>query len=182
MNVTNETDTNYTATLTVTYQDENGETIKTERQTFKQFAAGYQRYFLFSPQKSYASYTCELSLEEYTEEIFADRFSFHFEGLREQKMPIVKLANQGDHTLYPSIEIRFSCTEQSHPVLTLSRMFVLFDNNGEIYLIEKLGNKKTTTAIGYFSTVAYQTTEKKLSWPKELTGELECIFIFDILE
>ncbi len=182
LNVANETDTNYTATLNVTYLNESGEKIKTERQTFKQFSAGYQRYFLFRPGTAYDSYTCVISLEEYTDEIVADKISFKFDGFLERRYTIDELIQQGDYNRYPSLAVRFSCTELTHPQVDISRTFVLFDNSGEIYMIQKMGNIGNTSMIGDTVWPVYATTEKSLTWPEELTGEVNGIFIFDILE
>ena len=185
LNVTNETDTNYTATLTITYADESGKIIKTEKQTFKQFAAGYQKYFLFEPIKSYTSYTCELSLTEYTGEINIDKISCEFANLEERDFWIDTLQMQDDYTKYPSILARFPVKLLPHPELIISRIVIIFDNTGEIYLIRKLGNYTLAAATGSIEDMidceVYQTTEKKLSWPEELTGEINGIVIYDIV-
>ncbi len=188
LNVTNETDTNYTATLKVTYLNESGEIIKTETQTFKQFAAGYQTYFLFRPQNSYTSYTCELSLAEYTGETWVDKLSFKMEKPREDDLWISTLVSQGDHKKYPSIRVDYIWNELPHPELRISRIVIIFDNTGEIYLIRKVGDKLLPALTtpdnnrGRFSLPIYQTTEETLVWPEELTGEVDGIVIYDILD
>jgi len=185
LHVTNETDTNYSATLTVTYLGENGEKIKTEKQTFEQFAAGYQRYFLFTPESDYASYTCELSLTQYTGEIYVDKISCEFANLEERDFWIDALQMQDDLTKYPSVLANFTVKQLPHPELKISRIIIIFDNTGEIYLIRKVGNNKydakTESTEKYFSFSVYQTTEKELVWPEELTGEINGIVIYDII-
>jgi len=188
LNVTNQTDTNYSATLTVTYLDENGEKIKTEKQTFKQFAAGYQKYFLFNPQKSYASYTCELSLTEYTGEILANKISCAgINRVFEDKDYIWNFYfDNNDNQKYPTITAQIKMELLPHPEFRYSKLFIIFDNTGEIYMIQKQGNEKVYAATepgdDYHTVNLYQTTEKKLVWPEELKGELKAIVIFDILE
>ncbi len=188
LNVTNKTDTNYSATLTVTYLDENGEKIKTEKQTFKQFAAGLQKYFLFNPQNAYTSYTCELSLTEYTGEILANRISCAgITRVYETDSVIWTLCQKNnDFQKYPSINAQIKMELLPHPEFRYSKLFIIFDNTGEIYMIQKSGNEKAYAATepddDYHTAKLYQTTEKKLVWPEELKGELKAIVIFDILE
>jgi len=185
LNVTNETDTNYSTTLTVTYSDESGNIIKTEKQAFKEFAAGFQKYFLFKPIKSYTSYTCELSLTEYTGEINIDKISYEFEPLEEDFDMIYNFILQDDFTKYPSILARFRVNLLPHPELFISELGIIFDNKGEIYLIRQYGynmyNAATELTENYFTLPVYQTTEKELVWPEELTGEVNGIVIYDIV-
>ena len=185
LHVTNETDTNYTATLTITYADESGKIIETEKQSFKQFAAGYQKYFLFTPKSDYASYTCELSLTQYTGEIYVDKISCEFADLERMDYWIEALLMQDDYTKYPSILARFRFNLLPHPEMSISRICIIFDNKEEIYLIRQFGDKiyKATTESTekYFSFPVYHTTEKELVWPEELTGEINGIVIYDIV-
>ena len=185
LHVTNETDTNYSATLTVTYLGENGEKIKTEKQTFEQFAAGYQRYFLFTPKSDYVSYTCELSLTQYTGEIYVDKISCEFADLERMDYWIEALLMQDDYTKYPSILARFRFNLLPHPEMSMSRICIIFDNEGEIYLIRQQGDTMydgaTELTESEFTFQVYQTTEEKLTWPEELTGEVKGIVIYDII-
>ncbi len=186
LNVKNETDTNYSATLTVTYFDENGEKIKTEKQVFKEFAAGFQKYCLFKPQNSYASYACELTLTEYTGEIWADKI--YYSGIcniEKRYLDIWKYVHENDdYSNYPSVDANIGIVEQPHPELNkLSVMAIIFDNTGEIYIIQQVGwscDAETEEHINYRSVTLYQTTEKELVWPEELKGELQVIVVIDV--
>ncbi len=183
LNVTNETDTNYSVLLSVTYFDENGEKIKTDSQRFKQFAAGFERYFLFTPQAPYASYTCDLSLTEYTGDVYVDKFHFEFEKLTERNTRVRGIEDTSTH---PVLFVQFENKQLPHPLVYLSRTVIVFDNTGEIYHIQKIGEEKNdpiTEPQSTYSTVSvYYTTEKKLVVPEKLTGELEVIVIYDIVK
>lgn len=185
--VTNETDYNYTVLLTVTYYDENGKGVDIDLKKFKQFAAGYQRYFLFTPRKDFEYYTCEFSVTEYTEEIYyLDTFSHEILEPFERRDTIwERVVENNDFTEYPTIMTQLVTKERPHSetLRISSRVIIIFDNTGEIFLIAKRKNDKFFPTEGqkesYDAIALYQTTEKKLAWPEELKGELNLIVITD---
>ena len=137
LDVKNTTETNYTAAVTVTLFDEEGKKIKTETQEFKHFIAGFQNYFLFNTKDSFASYTCELSLKENTDEIFVDKLTFDF-VYKEFESFDMAAAQQGVKKQKKQPEARFIVT-QSSPVPSFyeKKIVVIFDSTGEICLIAR---------------------------------------------
>lgn len=187
LTVTNETDIDYKARVKITYLDENGEKIQTQSKSFNQFIAGYKNYFLFQPGKEYASYTCELTLTELTEEekaeILVDKLTYTFEGLREKIMPDAeKVFAEGVKVDVPTIlgKVKMTFSEEV-PRKYVNGLFVLFDNTGDIYFIDTCG--RPTHAAGGFQIEWTQDPyiyfdrehRAKAEWPEELKGELTAL-------
>ena len=62
IHVTNTTDTDYSMRLTVKYTDKNGDTIEGFRDTYPDFGAGWDNYYVYTPDFSFESYNCTLSI------------------------------------------------------------------------------------------------------------------------
>jgi len=185
--ITNETDTNYTIIVTATYFDKNGKAVDLDKKKIDQFAAGYQRYVLFDTKKAFESYTFQISVTEYTGEIYhLDTFSH---GILEpfEKMDTIweLVVEENDFSDYPTIMTQLVTKEQPHSetLVIKSRWILLFDQTGEIFLVVKRGNDTffptDKPKESFDSIILHQTTQKKLVWPEELKGELSCIVITD---
>ena len=57
VSVENKTNKNYSVTVTGTYLDADGKTLKTETQTSDQYSAGFCQYFLFEPKMKFDKFT-----------------------------------------------------------------------------------------------------------------------------
>lgn len=151
LDVKNTTETNYTAAVTVTLFDETGNAIKTETKEFEQFIAGYQTCFLFNSKESFASYTCGLSLTEYTDEVIVDKISYEFVGYQTvdsngAAMGGQKTANQMD--------AKIKLTKPSTvPTFYGSATLVIFDSTGEICLVYNRGARYVAGATESFKSV-----------------------------
>lgn len=184
LTVTNETETDYKATVKITYLDENGEKIKTQSKSFLQYIAGYQNYFLFQPGEEYASYTCELTLTELTDEekadIIVDKIKITCNGLRERiTADAEKIFSEGVIVEVPTImmETFFTFTEEVSPKI-VGAYLVLIDETGEICYIDECGglshpqgsfvSERETDHYIYFD----RENRAKAEWPEELKGEL----------
>ena len=78
LTVKNTLETNYSLTATVTYYDADNNPIKTEAQTFDQFAAGYQNYFLFMPGISFDDYAFAIEGTPYDGVCYTSNFTGEF--------------------------------------------------------------------------------------------------------
>ncbi len=178
LTVTNETETDYKAALKVTFLDENGETVKTQSKTFTQSIAGYTNYFIFQPGKDYSSYTCDLSLTEIGEEedILVDKLTLTYEGTREKISPDKALAfSQGIKKDIPQLigRTRITWSEQV-PLYDVHYLFVLFDNNGDVYFICPFGARTNMLdRASDYTIYSEQNHRSKVIMPEELKGELD---------
>lgn len=178
LTVTNETETDYKAALKVTFLDENGETVKTQSKTFTQSIAGYTNYFVFQPGKDYSSYTCDLSLTEIGEEedILVDKLTLTYEGTRERISPDKALAfSQGIKKDIPQLigRTRITWSEQV-PLYDVHYLFVLFDNNGDVYFICPFGAQTNMLdRASDYTIYSEQNHRSKVIMPEELKGELD---------
>ena len=59
VSVENKTNKNYSVTVTGTYLDKGGNVLKTETQTFDQYSAGYNGFFMFKPDLQFDKFTYE---------------------------------------------------------------------------------------------------------------------------
>jgi len=184
LNVTNETTDNYEVSLAVSYFDQNGEKIKTERQEFQYFSAGYQRYFIFYPEVKFDSYTCELELGEYIGEPFFEYMSMSMEisSISRIDIPSLKKIMVGDYTKYPTILlstiVRF---KQARPKMILSYRAIVFNNIGEIYTLydwQGTADANKEPSILGTSRIVSQICELEsdIEIPQELQGEVSIIW------
>ncbi len=132
LEVKNTTDTNYTAAVTVNLFNEAGEKIGTQKREFEQFIAGYKNYFLINTKDSFASYTCDLTLTEYTGEVVVDKVSFEFVYDNFVSMDV----SQGvkNHSEKPKPRFKTS-TDSPVPTFDWWSMVVIFDKAGEICVL-----------------------------------------------
>ena len=85
INITNETDKHYSITINGKYLDKNGTVLKTETQTWDQFKAGWQKYFLFRPGFAFDKFEYTIETTEYTGDCWKCRYVNEFVELRLDK-------------------------------------------------------------------------------------------------
>ena len=171
VDVENQTDKNYTVSLRVHYFDEEGNEIKSQKQVFTGWAAGYQKYFFFQPSINFAAYTYTLELTEYTGECYAQEYiaavSSHIKEYKDYN---------SDHPVeYRALGIRVESKNISTQALVIKGYFIILDKNGDIHFISSSGSHTqqpisedwTTCTLPY--SVPYS---EKLVWPEELKGEI----------
>lgn len=176
INAHNKTVNNYEITVTGSYLDKNGNVLKTETQTFDQFATGYQHYFLFKPEINFEKFTYTLEVEETTAKMYVNDIEFVFAGLEEAFWPVDELAEKGDFTPHPMILSLFgykNISEDKSLGITVEGNVVLFNEKNEIVAIYDMRSRVFNTGETDFAThPIYHTLEEKLVWPDELNGEI----------
>ena len=96
VSVENQTNKNYSVTVTGTYLDKDGNALKTESQTFDQYSAGYSGYFLFKPDMQFDKFTYEFKPEETDGPFYAKDIVFNFKGLSDELSIIYEKLAQND--------------------------------------------------------------------------------------
>ena len=109
----NQTKENYVLTINGIYYDANGNVLLTESQSFDQFAADYQHYFLFQPDINFEKFTYTIDASETDAPMYVNDIELVFSGLQEAKWPADELVEQGDHTFYPVIQSMFGYRNKS---------------------------------------------------------------------
>lgn len=181
LTVTNETDTDYKARVKVTFLDQNGEKLKTDSKSFTQYIAGYTNYFIFQAGEEYASYTCDLTLTEISEEeradILVDKLIMSYEGLRERfTLDAEKFYSEGVINEVPGILGRTICSFTGEvPRKCVTGYLVLFGNTGEIYIIDNCGAMTYAPAPSDHYIYFERENKSKVVWPEELKGELTAL-------
>jgi len=179
LNVENQTDKNYDVTAVVHYFDAEGYEIKTQKQTFVGWAAGYQNYFLFQPDITFETFTYDLDLKEVGGETCYSKYIVtEFAGLREIMGYPRELVMKGDYTQCPMLFTQYKVENKSTSELIASGRYVLIDKNGGIYTIIAFGQKYMPQTEDHHNDELYWTkTTEKLVWPEELTKDVKAIFV-----
>lgn len=176
INARNQTSTNYEVTVTGSYLDKDGKVLKTETQTFDQFAVDYQHYFLFNPEINFEKFTYTLDVKETTATMYVNDIEFVFAGLQEAFWPIDELAEKGDLTPHPLIQSLFgykNISEDKSLGITVEGNVVLFNENNEIVAVYGMRSLVFNTGETQFAThPIYHTLEEELVWPDEFKGEI----------
>lgn len=76
LDITNYTSKNYTLTIEGIYKDVNGEKIKSEKQIYDGFSAGWSNCLIFDPGIKFDSFSFEVTAEEYTGKTFSNYVEF----------------------------------------------------------------------------------------------------------
>jgi len=179
LDITNETATNYTVTIDMTYYDEQGGELGAETQSFEQFIAGYQNFFVFNPQIPFADYSYSVSTEEYTGEVFVTAFDYRFEGLEETRMPITEEQYKENFTYYPTIIAKFTYSSTHYEKRGAMLTMLLFNDKNELaHIIDYTPYIEPGWELGvhYKTPIIYQTMEEMPTWPEQYQGEIRAIF------
>lgn len=149
--VENQTDRHYNVTINGTYFDENGETLKTESQTFEGFAAKWQNYFIFRPEMDFERFEYSLEVEENKEDpIHYDTngvpYSSNIELRYEKKLQWIRGAGAGEVNFAEMRDLVFQAELVNHHETTevaVEFYLILLNNDGEIYYCSR-GEKSVT--------------------------------------
>lgn len=172
LDVTNETDTNYTVTIIGKYLDKNGNVIETEKQSFEGFAANYKTYFLFMPKIRFDAFSYEMEIHPFDGDCPASEIN-----ILDGKRRIDKWTTQQTmHQLITSIEYQ---NKSDHP-LTAVLTCVLFDKNGDIYYICMPGIKEAGAGetAGPSIKMYVQYSEKDFVYPENINNDYVEILAF----
>ena len=176
LEVENTTDTHYSTTFVVTFYDEAGEIVKTQKKSLEQFPAEYKQACVFQPECQFDSYTCKLYVGEYTgvdylSTLSCGKYTKEVHGWVGEPKTSYYIRTQGNFgpcTIIPEgNRMRVWCD------------VVLFDNTGKIYIIKQSPLFFDNTDITKLSNNDMLLLESKedlnMQIPEELTGELTVI-------
>lgn len=177
VNVENQTNKNYSVTITGTYLDKNGNVLQTETQTFDQYSAGYSGYFLFKPDMQFDKFTYEFKTKETDGPFYAKYITSKFNKLHENLCPIDELMEKGDYTKYPSI---FASVSMSYSGDVTIRPFVtwcIIKEDGEIIAFFEKAPKLIpgSSFESHDDKELLQTTEEEIVWPEGWKGNIQGI-------
>ena len=82
LDITNETDKHYSVTIHGKYLDKDGKVLKTETQEWDQFAAGWQKYFLFRPEIAFDKFEYTIETKEFKGDCWKTGISLTFLNLQ----------------------------------------------------------------------------------------------------
>lgn len=172
LDVTNETDKNYTVTVTGSYLDADGAVIKSEEQTFCGFASGYRTHFLFMPKINFDSFSYEIALTPFEGECLAADIDILDGKRRIDKWTI----GQNMHQLIASIEYK----NNSARPLTAALTCIFFDKNGEVFYIGMPGIKEASAGgiAGPSVKLYVQYTENEFVYPERLERDYVDVLAF----
>ena len=191
LRVRNETEEHASLSIRLTYLNEDGEKIGTDGQTVTGFSADHEKYLLFRASERIASYVYEVKTKPYEGEYLDHLYTSEFSGIKETSTPIFPGEDgydpeefETDGTYYPCLAVCMTGTYTGSVPADVTRTYVLFDNQGQIYRIQTTGTKYLEAAHGEFLSTAMClqfTTEERVEWPPELMGEgVTCIEIYNV--
>ena len=179
MNVENQSENNYTVTVDMTYYDDGGNEITKESQSFEGFASNWQKYFLFQPNKSFASYEYTLTTEEYGGECLGNKFTYKFAGVKEDRGVIAydEISVTYGRIIYGSFLYSYDYPE----LLGYKFTPILFDNKGDLFSIVKVGSQGNEPQNLEQEALAKLVigTKDSVEWPEELKGETTGILVLE---
>ena len=177
VSVENNTNKNYSVTITGTYLDAEGKVLKTETQTFDQYSAGYSNYFLFAPNMTFDKFDYKVETTENDGPFYADKLEYKYNGLREIPYYIPEQIAKDDYTMYPSLLASFSYKYTGDAPIQADIKWLLVNESGQIVYI---AGKSRIIDVGqgfdrYFDTVVLYTLEGELVLPDEWKGNIQAI-------
>lgn len=179
VSVENKTNKNYSVTITGTYLDKGGNALKTETQTFDQYSAGYNGYFMFKPDLQFDKFTYEFKTKESEGPFYAKDIVFNFKGLSDELSIIDEQLAQNDYTKYPSIAATFAYRYTGDVSLYPTLKWILFSEADTI--IAMIDAKPMLQPNQEFDSedmsILLQTLEDKLVWPEEYKGNVRAVVI-----
>ena len=186
LNAENLTDNAYTVVITAKFYDDSGEVIKNMTKIFEGFPKGYKNNFVFSPDTAFKNYEYKVRTKPYDKETYANYLSA---GTAVKVTPI-PMGEDLDGNMYDkprvSLLMRFplECNYPNEETLLYSADFVVFDNKGEIFMIDsKLQEANITySPDGNTVTRSYMYPED-VEWdgfklPENLKGDLSGLVAF----
>ena len=191
LRVRNDTEEHVSLNIRMTYLNEDGEKIGTDGQMITGFSANHEKYLLFRTSGRIAAYVYEVKTKSYEGEYLDHLYTSEFTGIEEISMPIFPGEDgydpeefETDGTYYPCLAVGMIGTYTGSVPADVTRTYVLFDNQGQIYRIRTMGTKYLEADHGEFFSTAMClqfTTGDHVEWPPELMGEgVTCIEIYSV--
>ncbi len=187
LHIVNQTDKDYCLTIDGNYLDEKGNVIKNERQTFIQYYAGYENYFIFRPKTEFAEFSYSLSFEDAiditVEDFFgniqqlrADDVSFRFSHTEEHLLHIEPLVIQeNDQNRYPTLVVFTNAANKQEASRFTWLHWVIYNEHGEIVSVYGENDSSPgNTSLGDTRSAfpIFQTVKNTLVLPEQFTGKL----------
>lgn len=189
--IKNLTNNDYSVTIDGSYLDKDGNVILTESQTFIQYYAGYENYFLFRPETEFEDFSYTLSFDDaeiitYVEydgsiqEIRADDVLFEFGYINDDwDVHIYPFAVENqDSKRYPTISAYTSTIKTVPGGRQIFMHWVLYNDRGEIIAIyASASTPPHDVPLGkkFSAFPLYQTVKDELVWPERYLGEIKGI-------
>ena len=180
LDVTNETENNYTVTITGNYLDKDGDILQNETQTFEGFAAGYQKYFIFMPKIKFDSFTYTIETKNFNGECLANNLNIENKPLRKIK---AILDEAPYHTMYPILITDVDFENKNKCDVHFVATTLIFDNKGNLFHINTLGMQSAGPGglDGSSVFLYYEVTEEDMVTPDNLTGNITIICTVDAI-
>ena len=157
MYVGNPTDISYDVTISVTYFDESGTQIKKQVQSYDWFCGDYQKYFLFRPGKIFDSYTYEVDFVKAEGDV--PRFLINTADIYLG----ASIITEDEEMIWMSVpRLTVDVKNRSDLDIMYVYSFVIFDDNGELYVITQTGMpgiSRANSKIEVNSTPYYLSNE-----------------------
>ena len=170
VNVENQTNKNYSVTITGTYLDKNGNVLQTETQTFDQYYPGFSQYFLFEPGMAFDKFTYTFDAEESHDPICLKGIGLKYNGIKHSAGMIYEEIAKGNYTKYPTILASYSGEHTGTTEVNVWVKWLLVNESGEIlfsfdrnvrfYPGDKYENGETHYEL-------HQTKDEKWKCPEE---------------
>ena len=186
LNAENMTDNAYTVVITAEFFDDNGESVKNLTKIFEGFPKGYKNYFVFSPETAFNSYKYEVETKPYDNETYANYLS----ARTVVKATSFPMGGDLDGNAYdkPRVSLLMNfpleCNYPEEESLIYSADFVVFDNEGEIFMIDSKLNAASITYSPEGNSISRTYIfPENIEWdgfklPENLKGDLSCIVAF----
>lgn len=143
LHVKNLTDVDYDIQVVVDFYDENNVEIDHQEKYFKGFGANWENYFVFRTENHFARFRCEIVKMESTDTAYSAYLS---QGTGEDAVRFCVSKNkrwkspEGNYEVfddwYPIVDADYSLLNTNDQQLYFSASFVVFDKNGEIFVID----------------------------------------------
>ena len=167
LNAKNETDTNYTVTIHVTYLDADGTELKTQKQSFEAFSSGGQKYFFFNPNIAFDSYTYTVDKVPYDGVCYLHYINT--DGL-DRPPYLYQDVSENNEYIFASFRVSNSCPNALYTAST----YLIVTGDGELYYLDSQekqhrswenseGTVEKAIKIGRLNTLVI---------PEELTGDV----------
>lgn len=162
LDITNQTEKTYVLTIKGNYKDASGNVIKTETRVFDGYPAGYQNYFVFNPGIPFDSFSFELSGKEFSGVAYAQYFrpgntawvGKSWGHVDETGRYIIPIGAEQVALFKKEVMVDFNISGgilyKCDKPLSVNGDVVIFDKNGELYLVEG-GWEDNQTADGEYS-------------------------------
>lgn len=136
LSVENKTKKDYTITIIGAYYYTDGTLIKQESKSFQGFASGFQNYFIFNPNVKFERFEFTLTTEEFN----GTALSKYLKTMDPVRISTGKTYLNGSGGFFDQAHIAISASFQVantyNKELFYSAEFVVFNNKGEIYVID----------------------------------------------